>query len=381
MWSKAQIKMAEAAQKYLIPAIEFLKSKFQEMRPKLQEFSSYFNDKVKPILAKVAEIIQTKVVPVFIWLIKKIQEFATHKDVMKALAIIIGVVVVAAVAALVIGLGFLLVTWAAIAGAVRLAVEVFQIWWKLWTTGINEIIALFTMLWNGITSGASATWAAITAGVNQVGALFAGLWAMITGAAAATWAAITGGWNATVALFTGLSATLVAVAVGTWTTISSTVTSVIDAIKNKWNEIVGAVSATFAAVSGIVSSTMDAVYNNTVGKINAIIDRINDVKNKLGSIAVGGATSKVSSFFGRATGGIVSGGLTLVGERGPELRSLAPGERIHSNPNTRSLLKQGGSRGGAGFTVNVYGSILAENDIKRIIRDSVQTGGYSGLLT
>ncbi|HZB28926.1 MAG TPA: hypothetical protein VE465_02050 [Streptosporangiaceae bacterium] len=55
----------------------------------------------------------------------------------------------------------------------------------------------------------------------------------------------------------------------------------------------------------------------------------------------------------RAMGGIIGaqgGGprsrMTLVGEQGPELVDLAPGSTVHSNPDTRRMLAQGGGPGG-----------------------------------
>lgn len=72
----------------------------------------------------------------------------------------------------------------------------------------------------------------------------------------------------------------------------------------------------------------------------------------------------------RAAGGVVgaaSGGprsrLTLVGEQGPELVSLAAGSTVHSNPDTRRMLAaaSGGTAGGAVYQLNLVldGKILA----------------------
>lgn len=73
---------------------------------------------------------------------------------------------------------------------------------------------------------------------------------------------------------------------------------------------------------------------------------------------------------GLATGGIkgaANGGLrsdlTWVGEQGPELVDLAPGSRVHSNPDSKRMAGAGGGGGGGGpITVNlvVDGRVLAQ---------------------
>ena len=72
-------------------------------------------------------------------------------------------------------------------------------------------------------------------------------------------------------------------------------------------------------------------------RIIQLIDYINPFKlfDKMGSGAM----------FGMASGGISNGGMTMVGESGPEMVYLPNGSRVMSSPNTRR---------GAGATVNVY---------------------------
>jgi predicted nucleic acid-binding Zn-ribbon protein len=53
---------------------------------------------------------------------------------------------------------------------------------------------------------------------------------------------------------------------------------------------------------------------------------------------------------------------TLVGEQGPELVDLAPGSRVHSNPDTRRIMAGAGSRGGGGpieLVINLDGREVA----------------------
>lgn len=101
-----------------------------------------------------------------------------------------------------------------------------------------------------------------------------------------------------------------------------------------------------------------------------------------GSVAVGnsgGARMKASGgIVGAATGGIRSR-LTMVGEHGRELLDLAPGTRVHSNPDTERMV---GSGGAGGVTVNMYvqGSIRSDRDLIRMIRDEFINGGFRGVV-
>ena len=69
--------------------------------------------------------------------------------------------------------------------------------------------------------------------------------------------------------------------------------------------------------------------------------------------AVSGAIA--NAVKGRATGGVVSENMTLVGERGPELVSLPRGSRVHTNNESKSMT------GTTNITVNVQGRIGASD--------------------
>tara|TARA_R110000823_G_scaffold13572_16_gene45022 strand:+ start:4988 stop:6427 length:1440 start_codon:yes stop_codon:yes gene_type:complete len=69
---------------------------------------------------------------------------------------------------------------------------------------------------------------------------------------------------------------------------------------------------------------------------------------------------------GRATGGIVSEPMTLVGERGPELVSLPNGARVHTNSQSRGM-----SGGGNNISVHVNGRVGASDTEIRDIANKV----------
>lgn len=68
----------------------------------------------------------------------------------------------------------------------------------------------------------------------------------------------------------------------------------------------------------------------------------------------------IKKAFGfRATGGMASG-LTVVGERGPELVNLPRGSRVHSNAESRRMV----GRGGINITINAHS--LQDTELRRI---------------
>jgi len=68
-----------------------------------------------------------------------------------------------------------------------------------------------------------------------------------------------------------------------------------------------------------------------------------------------------------ANGGLSRGGLTVVGERGPELVRLPSGSRVHSNSESKRMM----SGGGHNITVNVQGRIGASDSELRQIAQKV----------
>ena len=101
-----------------------------------------------------------------------------------------------------------------------------------------------------------------------------------------------------------------------------------------------------------------------------------DIKGKLRSFFAGiinkwlGPINKVLGWFGAgqiqtmAKGGIAKGGLTLVGERGPELVNLPRGARVHSNAESRRM-------GGNTINVNVSGRVGASDSELRDIAKKI----------
>jgi hypothetical protein len=68
---------------------------------------------------------------------------------------------------------------------------------------------------------------------------------------------------------------------------------------------------------------------------------------------------------GMANGGFAKGGMTLVGERGPELVQLPAGARVFSNTQTKRM----GTGGGNVINVHVNGRVGAsESELNELAR-------------
>jgi|TARA_R100000479_G_scaffold170854_1_gene113856 hypothetical protein len=90
---------------------------------------------------------------------------------------------------------------------------------------------------------------------------------------------------------------------------------------------------------------------------------------------------KVKKFFGGvkdklgfASGGLITGGMQLVGEKGPELVSLPAGSRVHSNSNSRG--RAGGTVNNFNITINAKDTSKAEmrrmaDEIGRMINSKI----------
>ena len=87
-----------------------------------------------------------------------------------------------------------------------------------------------------------------------------------------------------------------------------------------------------------------------------------------------------------ATGGVSAGGLTVVGEKGPELVNLSKGSRVHSNAESRKMVSGGGGTvNNFNITVNAKDSSKAEmrrmaDEIGKMISSKINRSTSSSTL-
>lgn len=153
---------------------------------------------------------------------------------------------------------------------------------------------------------------------------------------------------------------------------------------NRMLEVVNVLDATLGRIVPGLSSKLAGARaglnkfkndtNKTLGEINdrAITIRIRQVFEVVGQTVASVANQLVNIGAvkprGKATGGISGGGLEWVGEHGPELRNLAPGSRVYSNPDSMRMAAGAGMRGSETTVRLVVGRGAEHGVIAEILR-------------
>ena len=117
------------------------------------------------------------------------------------------------------------------------------------------------------------------------------------------------------------------------------------------------------AIRDAVVFAVDSVLRYLSSKAQATKDRLTMKKTRqqLSGVELGGVTMY-------ARGGITGSGLSIVGERGPELVKLPMGSRVFSNRDSRKMISNGGVNN---ITVNVQGRIGASDTELRQIASKI----------
>tara|TARA_Y100001937_G_scaffold91498_1_gene123854 strand:- start:146 stop:2305 length:2160 start_codon:yes stop_codon:yes gene_type:complete len=103
----------------------------------------------------------------------------------------------------------------------------------------------------------------------------------------------------------------------------------------------------------------------------------------LGVVIFAAVRKIISVIPGMAEGGVSAGGLTIVGERGPELVNLPKGSRVHSNTDSRKMT--GSTVNNFNITINAKDSSKAEmrrmaDEIGRMISSKINRSTSSSTL-
>jgi len=93
----------------------------------------------------------------------------------------------------------------------------------------------------------------------------------------------------------------------------------------------------------------------------------------------------IEAIPGFATGGVSSGGLAIVGEKGPELVTLPKNAKVHSNTESKSMVKGGSTVNNFNITINAKDSSKAEmrrmaDEIGRMISSKINRSTSSSTL-
>ena len=161
-----------------------------------------------------------------------------------------------------------------------------------------------------------------------------------------------------------------------------------------WNLFLAIAMPLFKAYVEIVTSVIRRLFNMSVDYFNEnfrepvrkVLDILTFIYTLLGTLlaVIGIAMGSIPLFIAGlvtalvmgianlinpfANGGVTKSGLSLVGERGPELVRLPNGSRVHTNQESKRMLVGGG---GNNITVNIQGRIGASDSELRQIAQKV----------
>lgn len=295
--------------------------------------------------------------------------------------------------------------------------------------GVTLVVA-GTLLLNGVQSVMLAIVPIVSAMVTQVTAFFTTLTRLWTNAVALIQAIADGDWTAAwaavqaiVQVFADYWAvtldTLLTIGTTIFTAIKNTIVktitdmggdvgAILRTLQTTWQTIWASIQATTVAVVGAITSALGQIVSFVSVTVPAAIETFktwlgglslpnpfNGINSALGSIqsAIDSAKAAIETFKtwlstlripnpfagislpsvpswlgGNAAGsGFFAGGLTMVGERGPELVALPRGSRIESSERTGRMV------GGGGVTVNVYATVNSGVDLEEMAWRVAQT--------
>lgn len=233
--------------------------------------------------------------------------------------------------------------------------------------------------------------ALIIANWDRIKAFLLGVWDRIKEVASTVWNAIKEAvlapiragseaistvWNGIKEFISGVWDKIKEVASNIWGGIKEVIGDAIGAVKEKIGDFLGAIKETWREIWSGVKEFFSGIWDDIVRiakeAMNLVIGFINTIIRGLNALleAIDFALGPFINFPSLppiptlAEGGRIMGsGLAVVGERGPELLGLPRGAAVMPLP--------AGGGGGVSVTVIVQGSVIAERDLARTVRDEL----------
>jgi phage-related minor tail protein len=146
-------------------------------------------------------------------------------------------------------------------------------------------------------------------------------------------------------------------------------------LRRKWDEMIQFLSQrpNFAGFWDGLGSSFRGMINWIIGKWNSISFDIPSV-DVPGLGRVGGGSVGMRQIPYMASGGVASGGLTMVGERGPELVRLGAGSTVSNAGQTRAALQ--GQDSPAEITLRIdSGGTKLDQLLVEVLRKSIRVSG------
>jgi TP901 family phage tail tape measure protein len=203
----------------------------------------------------------------------------------------------------------------------------------------------------------NAAFSGVRAVVGAVTGFISAHWRQVMNAAAAAINYIRKNWRGLMLLLFGPFGAAAVIIIGHWHQIMNAAGAAISFIRGHWQALVSAIPvlgpliaavtshwSTFRSVAAPALGAVRSILGGIVSALGQIVSWANSAANALANIHVPSISlPNLPGIPGIATGVTnFSGGVALVGERGPELVNLPRGADVHTAAETRSILGGGG---------------------------------------
>lgn len=243
---------------------------------------------------------------------------------------------------------------------------------EVWSVIQNELVPAVKELWAnlGPANQQALKSLGVIIGVAVVGAIL--LLAKALVAVIRTITFVINIVNRTVAVFRSLISTSLAVGQSMYSGFMRPIYQVISIV----GQLVRAFVSAMSSIRGAVAGMGGAIIAPFKSAFDWIIARVGEVRSAVSSVS-GAANSIKSSLnpinaikgiFGKASGtDFAPGGMTLVGERGPEMVTLPRGSKVHRADETRKM-------GGGHTTINITVPMMtgSANERRKIARQLIK---------
>ena len=231
----------------------------------------------------------------------------------------------------------------------------------------DQIMAVLNALWGGISAGFQAVTSFIQTVFQTASAVVMAVWSPIAGFFGGVWNQIRG-------IFSGVGNFFGAVFGWAANAASGALNSIIGVASGVYNAIASFFRPIGTVAGNMIGGTIRGVVNGIIGMVqnglNSFISMINGaagIINKIPGVHIPGIphVGLPRLAFGAKN---YAGGVTLVGERGPELVNLPKGADVYTATQTANAFRN--SRGGGGGVtiqhMEVHNDVDAHNVIEQI---------------
>lgn len=252
----------------------------------------------------------------------------------------------------------------------------------IWNAWLENIWAPLVEIWDNISGFIRDKWDNIRDMFNENSEKVQSKWSTVWGAIETKASTIWGNIKSVAGTIWGQIEEKISTKIDTVKGVIETVT---DTIREKWETFTSALSSAWSAVWdtisdgietalsaawGVIKSVANGILSGLSSSINGVIGSINNLISKYNSIPGSpdiGFIPTVRVPLLAAGGTAISGGLSIVGERGPELLHMPRGASVIP-------LQQSSGQGGRSIhvVVKVAGNVLTERDLVSAVIEGIR---------